>query len=118
MKDIKTIIDKLNKAYATGDTATIGSLVSDDIVWDMKGRDIIKGKKAFDKANEAMSGMEPIEMKIEKVIVQGFHASANGSMKYRDEKGVEKTMVFCDVYTFNDDEKLLIAEMTSYALHI
>lgn len=118
MKAIKTILEKLNNAYAAGDTATISSLVTDDIVWDMKGSDVIKGKKAFDEMNEGMKGMTAPDMKIEHVIVEGLLASANGTMKYTDQKGENKTMVFCDIYKFKDGDKLLISEMTSYMLHI
>lgn len=118
MKEIRTIIEKINKAYAIGDTVIISSFVTDNIIWDMKGSQMIKGRKAFDEANESMSGMEAMDMKLDNIIVDGNRASANGTLKYKDENDSVKTMVFCDVYKFTEGDKPLISEMTSYALHI
>lgn len=116
MNEIETIIEKLNEAYANGDIAAIGALVADDIVWDMKGSNVIIGRSDFDLANAAMKGMETLGMNIENIIVDGVLASANGTMKYNDQNGDAVEMAFCDVYKFSGGKNPLIKEMTSYVI--
>lgn len=103
----------LNKAFANNDVDYLTKCVTDDIQWNIIGEDTIWGKMSFTKALTEMGGDENLfDLQIDDIIIHQDKAVVEGSMISR--RG--KTYAFCDIYTFANDEKPLIKEMSSYVI--
>jgi ketosteroid isomerase-like protein len=117
MKEQIAFLEKFNEAFAKADINYIIEQVSDDIVWDMVGDFLIKGKEAFNHSLKEMEGVETLDMQIQNTIIEGRNAAVNGSMKVKESSGTIREFGFCDVYEFNK-EITKIQKMTSYVLPI
>ncbi|MEX0723566.1 MAG: nuclear transport factor 2 family protein [Gracilimonas sp.] len=108
------LLEQFNKAFARSDTDFILQHVSDTIKWTAVGDFSVEGKEDFRKALESMTGEEPYELDIHKIITHGKEAAVNGVIKSKDGK----QYAFCDVYTFSGFKDVKIIEMTSYVMEI
>ena len=105
------MLENFNSAFAQNDIEIVMQHVTDDIIWTFPGNFQVRGKEAFRKKLESMSGAEPQELVIHKIITHGTDAAANGVMKSKDGKEYG----FCDIYTLRGFKNSKISEMTSYA---
>ena len=101
-----------NEAFMKGDVPTILEMVEDDIVWNLVGVKVIKGKEAFEKELKIMAQYPIQSMEIFEVITHGKAAAINGQIAAADGKIYE----FCDVYTFKSAGAKKIREIRSYIL--
>lgn len=109
---------KFNEAYANKDKAFIFQNITDDIIWDMVGDRIIRGKQEFVKHWEIMETAATYALEIKNIITHGTMAMVDGSMKMTDPSGKESTFAFCDVYKFSGFKNPKIKEMTSYVVAV
>lgn len=108
------LLEEFNKAFSNNDTDFLANHVTDNIKWTAVGDFSVEGKEAFRKALESMTGADPYELKISKIITHGKEAAVNGIMKSNDGK----QYAFCDVYTFSGFKNPKISEMTSYVVEV
>lgn len=108
------LLEKFNKAFAQNDTNFILRQVSENIKWTAIGDFSIEGKDAFQKTLESMTGDEPYELEVHKIITHGKDGAVNGIMRSKDGK----EYAFCDVYKFSGFKDPKISEMTSYVVEL
>jgi hypothetical protein len=112
--DRKPFLEKLNQAFASGDTSFLLDHVTDDIEWRIVGTDMISGKDAYELALKQMASPDPLELEINSIISDESNASVSGVMYIREGHYVE----FCDVMKFKSADSNLITRITSYAIEI
>ena len=95
-----------------GEVPTILEMVEEDIVWNLVGDKVIKGKEVFEKELKTMTETPIKSMEIFDVITHGKAAAINGQITAADGKTYE----FCEVYTFKSAGAKKIREIRSYIL--
>lgn len=108
------LLEKFNQAFAQNDIDYILGQVSDTIKWTAVGDFTVEGKEAFQIALESMTGDEPYELNVHKIITHGKDATVNGIMRSKDGK----QYAFCDVYKFSGFNEPKISELTSYVVEL
>ncbi len=111
-------LKEFNEAYANKDKAFIFQNITDDIIWDMVGDRLIRGKEEFIQHWEEMETAATYALEIKNIITHGKMAMVEGSMKMTDPSGKEGIFAFCDVYKFSGFKNLKIKEMTSYVIAV
>lgn len=118
MREKEEFIRDFNEAFSKNDLEFILNNMSDDIVWDFVGEEIMEGKEAVKKFMEPMSKIETLEMKLLQVISREQSAAANGKMKIKEPSGETKSFGFADFYEFDGQKTPKITKMTSYVVSI
>ena len=100
-------------AFNETDHAAILSCLTDDVVWELPGVYLHKGKAAFDKEieNEGFTG-KPV-IKVSRMTEEDNIVIAEGTVLATTKDGIKLTIVFCDVFEM---EKGLIKKLTSYLM--
>ena len=106
----QTFIKEFNIAFAESDIDTITERVTDDIVWDVVGAYIIRGKTDFVSALHKMNSADVAELIIESIITHGAEASASGEIVMKNGE----RYAFCDVYEFKGAKGTHIKSMKSF----
>ncbi len=70
--------------------------MKDDVVWDIIGDKLIRGKSAVEKAMKEMNDKNVQQLTIHNIITHGNSGSVNGTLILKDEQ----KFAFCDVYKF------------------
>ncbi len=109
-------LKEFNEAYANKDKAFIFENITDDIIWDMVGDRLIRGKEEFIQHWEEMETAATYALEVKNVLTHGTMAMVDGSMKMTDPSGRESIFAFCDVYKFSGFKNPKIKEMTSYVV--
>lgn len=109
-------LHRFNEAFSRSDTEYIIAQVTDDIVWNMVGESIIRGKEEFTKSIQTMKSEDTHEFKINHMITHGKTAAVDGIMKVTDKSGKVKIYAFCDIYLLSSHKDGKIKEMTSYVV--
>ncbi len=102
----KEIIEKVNAAFAEGNSEGFLSFCAEDAEWVMVGEKRLKGKGAVREFMSSMehSEMEPPQFTVDAVIAEGDSVAAYGDMTMKDEGGETVPYSYCDVYRFQNDE--------------
>jgi uncharacterized protein len=102
----KEIIEKVNAAFAEGNSEGFLSFCTEDAEWLIVGDRDLKGKGAIREFMSSMehSGMELPEFTVEAVIAEGDTVAAYGDMTMKDESGETASYSYCDVYKFRNEE--------------
>ncbi|GAA5037760.1 hypothetical protein GCM10011506_36150 [Marivirga lumbricoides] len=109
----KLLLKEFNISFGKGDVQNILSYLAANIVWDMVGDKVIKGKDEVEKELEAMKEYTATEINIDHIITHGKIAACNGNYKM----GSGSSYGFCDVYEFDNHSKIAkIRRMTSYGI--
>lgn len=108
------LLEDFNHAFARNDFEFLAQHVTDTIKWTALGDFTVEGKEEVRKTLEDMTGENPFELEIDKIITHGKEAAVNGIMKSSDGK----QYAFCDVYKFSGFKNPKISEMTSYIVDI
>jgi predicted ester cyclase len=112
----KLLLRDLQTAWVHGEVEAVAEHMSDDIVFDVVGRERIVGKEAFRTALDRMAGAGPaVELHIHNIITHGRTAALNGTVTMANGRRYG----FCDVYGFagaGRDAK--ITEIASYVLSL
>lgn len=118
MREKEEFIREFNEAFSRNDLEFILDHMSEDIVWNFLGENIMHGKEEVREFMKSMSKVETLELEILHIITHGWTAAANGRMKIKEPTGETKSFGFADIYVFNDLKSLKIKEMTSYVVGI
>lgn len=116
MTNNQEFFQRLNEAFAKSDTEYIIANAADDIVWNIIGDKIIRGKENFIKEIKSMESENPYELGISHTITHGKTAAVDGIMKMTDKSGNTKIYAFCDIYLLSGFKNGKIKEMTSYVV--
>ncbi|TJZ49429.1 nuclear transport factor 2 family protein [Sphingobacterium olei] len=109
-----TFVKDFNVAYTKGDIDALGSMVSDEVTWELLGNKVISGKAEFIKALEEMKKKEVLECTVETAISHGKSASASGRMTMSDGD----TYAFADIYEFSSTKGNQIKHIKSYIVKV
>lgn len=107
----KEIIQKVNDAFAAGDTETILSFVADDVRWDVLGFSTAVGKEEFRREveNEGFEGRPVIT--IISAIEEGDRVAVEGRVMTKPVGGEAIELYFHNAYRLEAGK---IKEMRSY----
>ena len=99
--------------FNASDHAKILSCLTEDVVWEMPGFFLLKGKKEFDGEieNDAFVGRPDIT--VIRMIEEGNIVVAEGAVKANMRDGGVLDAVFCDVFHFENGK---IKKLTSYLM--
>ncbi|NIJ54495.1 nuclear transport factor 2 family protein [Dyadobacter arcticus] len=113
MSKNKETVTKYMEGFNATDHAKILSCLTEDVIWELPGAYLHKGKAAFDKEieNEAFTG-KPI-IKVTRMIEEDNVVIAEGTVKATKKDGTVLNLVFCDVFELEDG---LIKKLTSYLM--
>lgn len=109
-------LQKINKAFETGDLEFFTDHITEDIKWEIVGETRIKGKAAFIEYLKMMGTYEITQVKIKHIITNATTAAVDGTMKAETKDGVKKNFAFCDIYDFTGENDPKIKSITSFAL--
>lgn len=113
MSQQKRVVLDYMDAFRATDHKAILSCLTDDVVWDMPGFFLHKGKEAFDKEIENPNAAGHPEIKIIRLIEEGDVVVAEGTVLAKLKDGNKINAVFCDVFHFTGDK---INRLTSYLM--
>lgn len=110
--ELQRMLRQFNEAFAGNDVATVLSLVTDDIHWEMAGDITVTGKADMETALREAADGEPMQLTIHHIITHGRSAAVNGEL--RSPTG--ERFGFCDVYELNGLKDPKIKKLTSYVV--
>ena len=113
--ELREHVETITEAWFNRDKEFIVDHVTDDVRWNMVGHSTAEGKEEFIEAIEPMYSMTTLESHTEKIGIDGSSAMATGTVKTRDEDGVDASYAFCDCYEFRGT---LICALTRYILMV
>lgn len=109
----KMLLKDLSIAFAKNEIDFCMDWMTDDVVWDIIGDKLIRGKGDFEKALNQMKDREVQQLSIQNIITHGNTGSVNGTLVLKDKRSV----AFCDVYNFRGFGKnSKIKAITSYVI--
>ena len=113
MTDNKRTVTRYMAAFNETDHMAILSCLTEDVVWELPGVYLHKGKAEFDKEieNDAFTGKPVIT--VSRMTEQNDIVIAEGKVLATTKEGTVLTIVFCDVFEM---EKGLIKKLTSYLM--
>jgi uncharacterized protein (TIGR02246 family) len=109
----KSIVEKVNAAFAENDPETFLSFCADDVRWTMYGEKSVEGKDAIRKWMKEMEGMEPPKFTVTTLVAEGDTVVASGDMTMRDKDEKTAPYTYCDIYRFAGGK---IAELNSFVV--
>lgn len=112
---IRTIIDRVNQAFAEMDTEGWLDLSHDDIQWIIPGMETMQGKQAIRDFLTVGPGANPPELTVTGTVLDEDSAAVQGEMVMPNEAGVRTHYHYCDIYRFRGDK---IATLTSYVVEL
>lgn len=113
MSNQKETVEKYMDGFRVTDHQKILSCLTDDIVWEMPGYYLHKGKDAFDAEIENPHADGHPQIEIFRMIEDGNIVVAEGSVKAKLKGGNMIDAVFCDVFHFTGEK---ISKLTSYLM--
>lgn len=116
MNAYQNFLEKINKAFETGDLEFFADHITEDIKWKIVGETTIKGKADFIAYLKMMETYEITKMKINHTITNTNTAAVDGKMKAEAKDGIKKSFCFCDIYEFTGETDPKIKSITSYAM--
>jgi hypothetical protein len=102
----------LSIAIARCDSAYLQEVATDDVVWNVIGRQLIEGKKALTQALDAASQVD--ELIIDRVVTHGKAGAVNGTVRYAKGNSVG----FCDVYGFGNAKGTSVRTISTYIVEL
>lgn len=109
----KRTVTRYMEGFNLTDHGKILSCLTEDVIWELPGVYLHKGKAAFDKEieNDAFTG-RPI-IKVSRMIEENNVVIAEGSVEAKKKDGTVMHLVFCDVFEMKNG---LIKKLTSYLM--
>jgi uncharacterized protein len=108
----KEIVEKIDAAFAKGDSEAFLSFCADDVEWTMVGEKPFKGKDAIRQWLASMK-MEPPKFTVTNMIAEGDFVVSHGHMTMKDKDGKPGSHAYCDIYRFRNAK---IATLTSFVI--
>lgn len=118
IKQKEDFLREINRAYAEGNEEFFMDHITDDICWTIVGEKDIGGKAEFKEVLDQMKEMPALEIEVENLHVTNSHGIVEGVVISRNRLGQKKHFGFCDVYQFEEGEKLRISSINSYVIDI
>lgn len=107
-------VSDLTVAMAQGDIQFILDKVSDDIHWEVAGREIIQGKTLLSRELKHQSD-DPVEqLTIHHALTHGKAGAVNGTKTLKSGKKI----AYCLVFEFNGAKASSVKRITSYEVDI
>lgn len=115
MSKNKETVTRYMEAFNQTDHARILGCLTEDVVWELPGVYLHRGKAAFDKEieNDAFTG-KPV-IKVSRLTEENDVVTAEGTVQATTKEGVIVNLVFCDVFEMKNG---LIKKLTSYLMTI
>ncbi len=110
----EVVVRKVNDAFRNNDMPLFLSFCTDDIIWNMVGNGITKGKEAILQMMCASTAECP-DIAIEVIFSQGDRTACTGTFSMQNKEGVKEHYSFCDVYQFNNEK---IKALDSYVVPV
>ena len=109
----KKTVTKYMEGFNATDHAKILACLTDDVIWELPGAYLHKGKAAFDKEieNAAFTG-KPV-IKVTRLTEENNVIIAEGTVQATKKDGTVLHLVFCDVFEMREG---LIKKLTSYLM--
>src|SRR5690606_7918122 len=95
----KSIVEKINDAFAKNDVEAFLANCTEDIVFEMIGHELVRGQDNVRTFMTEMSGNSLPKFTVERVIEEGDYVVCSGDMEM-DEDGAPSTYSYCDMYKF------------------
>ncbi|MBA3321221.1 MAG: nuclear transport factor 2 family protein [Pyrinomonadaceae bacterium] len=108
----KEIIEKVNAAFAEGNTEGFLSFCAEDVQWTMVGDKTVKGKDAIRQWMASMDS-EPPKFTVNNVIAEGDFVTAHGDVTMKGKDGKTVPYAYCDIYRFRDGK---IVELSAFVI--
>lgn len=106
------LLEALAIARVTNDTATLDSLLTDDVTWTIVGKSPIDGKESVIDAIANSREQYVTELSIFHVTQHGKIGAVNGQLNNRSGNVVD----FCDICEFANTKGTAVAAITSYII--
>ena len=113
MSEQKQMVEKYMDGFRATGHKKILSCLTDDVVWEMPGYYLHKGKVAFDKEIENANADGHPDIKVARLVEEGNIVVAEGTVKAKMKDGSMLDAVFCDVFHFTNGK---ISKLTSYVM--
>ena len=113
MSEQKQIVEKYMDGFRATDHKKILSCLTNDVVWELPGFYLHRGKAAFDKEIENANADGHPDIKVIGLIEEGNIVVAEGTVKAKMKDGTKLDAVFCDVFHFTNGR---ISKLTSYLM--
>ena len=98
----KEIIEKVNDAFAEGNTEGFLSFCAEDVEWGMVGEKTFKGKQAIREFMSSHSGDAP-EFTVDQMIAESDTVICSGDMTMK-ENGEPVSYSYCDIYQLRNEK--------------
>lgn len=109
----KVLVEKYMEGFRETDHKKILSCLTDDVIWELPGVYLHKGKEAFDKEIENPNADGHPDIKVIRLIEEGNLVVAEGTVKAKIKDGSVLDAFFCDVFHFSSGK---ICKLTSYLM--
>ena len=113
MSNQKQVIENYMNGFRTTDHQKILSCLTEDVIWELPGYYMHKGKAAFDKEIENPNADGHPDIKIIRLIEEGNVVVAEGTVMAKMKDGSKLDAVFCDVFHFSSGK---ISKLTTYLM--
>jgi ketosteroid isomerase-like protein len=110
--DLKTILQKANKAVSEGDYETFLSYCSENTKWNFVGDQVLTGKKEV-RQYMKKAYIEPPKFEVENMISEGNFVTAIGKISMKTAEGNWKEYSYCDVWKFENGK---MSELTAFVI--
>jgi predicted ester cyclase len=116
MTEKEKFIREFNHAFSIGDTDYLSANVTEDVVWNMVGDEILSGKTAFLNKIREMGENIDLEIEVQRIISHGIDVALEGTIAFNFHKGKRQNFSFCDIYKFSGFKNPKIKNINSYII--
>ncbi|AXK36612.1 nuclear transport factor 2 family protein [Streptomyces armeniacus] len=107
----KLVLRDYVTALMTHDTDAVLSAVSDDVEWELVGRQTFRGRADFAAALDTALGDRAATLRLDTVLTHGDEGSVSSTVEFADDRRLR----CCDVFKFSGHGKnAKIRRITSY----
>lgn len=115
MTDQKRVVEQYMNGFRATDRAKILDCLTDDVVWEMPGYYLHKGKEAFNKEIQHPNADGHPDIEVIRMVEEGNVVIAEGTVRAKFKDGNKLNAVFCDVFHFTNGK---ISKLTSYLMFL
>ena len=108
----KKLIVDFNRYFGEGDIQALSHFLDEKVIWQLIGKQTVKGKENVIQLMDEMKGVEVNELILESVITHGKEAATNGTMIMANGD----QYAFADIYEFTSATGNLLQKITSYTI--
>ncbi len=107
----KSIVQNYMTSYAAGNHDGVLAILADDIIWNVSGHIMQRGKDAYPEEMKKGNLQGNPAITITRMMKEGNIVVAEGTVSGIQTDGSNLDLVYCDVFEFEDG---LIKKLTSY----